>query len=342
MITFGLENSLLLKLKDVKCLRVPISGFKDYVIHTQPDYCKVLEAEFTSDEEYTFYMQLLNDAEDYGDAGYLERISINELVGNEKNYCSFCRDETLISFEEDDMFSMRLSEFIAKVTYVENSLNGQNNVSYDEDTIFYFLLEFNKVFNTCEIFQTYKKETFSKMTLKKFANEKVLSSVRESVVLKLLKHVEDPNVSDYGFETFVKEFNFEIETVPEVNLTALKTLLLNDTRVALFSFDFKFFDVFISKNLKNENVLKSIYLHPLFVEDKINMLPYVEFILLKKLVESSTLLKSTRESLDSENKVLVLNEVPSKEIFTTMLSLYDENSPTLSSYETLFNVSTNV
>lgn len=342
MITFGLENSLLLKLKDVKFLRVPISGFEDYVIHTQPDYCKVLEAEFTSDEEYTFYMQLLNDAEDYGDAGYLERISINELVENEKNYCPFCRDETLISFEEDDMFSMRLSEFIAKVTYVENSLNGKNNVSYDEDTIFYFLLEFNKVFNTCEIFQKYKKETFSKMTLKKFANEKVLSSVRESVVSKLLKHVEDPNVLGCGFETFVKECNFEIETVPEVNFTALENVLFNDTRVVLFSFNFKFFDVLLSKNPKNENVLKNIYLHPSFVEDKINMLPYVEFILLKKLVESSNLLKRTRESLASENKVLVLNEVPSKEIFTTMISLYDESSPALSSYETLFNVSTNV
>lgn len=328
------------ELMNVKCLTVPLKGFKRKKIHLDLYDCDAFSG--MSGEEDDYYDALLNDLnEDINNnlKGSFKAISFNEFLAIESKYCDECSLEAYIFESSFDASAHAVSArfFVTSLKLMIDRV--QKNVLVEPKVAWSRIFEQDGVLNIFKSFNEFEilvKDFKKCLTLDTFGVETVES--REVFEKELWDYIKNDTLNSLTYKNSSPMVNL-IESLKDVFVTHAKT---DNSFVILDALSIR--RKVVTKFLETEktSVLASkIIFREGFNIEPFTVLPYFEFEVLKIMFKESNGLDIMAYE-DFINKVAFSEFKPDPVVLETMKSLYDENNSSMTNYQNLFEIAVNV
>lgn len=266
---------------------------------------------------------------DYGQGIFkdFKLVSLNFIKENKENYCLKCLEYAATIPEDLDFDeAVNADDFLAGFKDINSFLKAKSCNFETTVNLLTFLdkLKINK--NLEALASSYITKVKAKAATSKAAYPDTQESVK-TFHKKLAEFI----VKGETKESLNKEDAFEALLLKQ-NQEAIKFLLDSEKLVIFSTFNLNLSDLFYWSSEYDDALQKLIFktvFNPMFEFGPFAVLPYVEFKFLETFVYTSEYHTS---KLALKSKHVVVNELPSTEVFETFKGLYDEDNETLSSY----------
>lgn len=324
------ENNFPSWVLEEKILLVPVVRSNDSIIHADFFGCPVIESLGSDFSHYGFYAELFSNFYDTYDKAGFEKVSFNHILNNLNVYCNKCAIDAPL---DSDYLQQSLLPMLRTLNKCFNHLNKIDSGSFNFDNAKHV---FNDLFalNTLVVdlpqwvsLRNFEDECVSKISEVFFENGFSLEKVRSfacEVVAEQLFSFENNVSSVDGVvhqllqkqkEAFVEEFKSnESFVIFKSNQGAVSLLGLESDYYGSLEF-------------------LRLFFYPGFKLGSFSVLPYPEFMALKYIV---------KENEFFETKSVMVNFKPTRLLLEQMNSLFDENNPVMSNYQSLFEIANTV